>query len=217
VTAADAAPAPPRIGVFGGAFDPPHRAHRAVAEAALQQLMLDRLLIVPTGQAWHKTRPLTAAEHRLAMCELAFGDLARVSIDARETRRSGPTYTVDTLRELHAEHPRAALYLVVGADQWLALRTWHRWEDILRLATVAVANRPLAGEDAALPDLSAVGLPFVPLRLPPIDLSATALRARWQAGDAGNVAAALVLPAVARYISERRLYRTTGGATDSAA
>lgn len=198
-----------RIGVFGGAFDPPHAAHRALAEAALRQLALDTLCILPTGRAWHKTRPLTDAAHRLAMCHLAFDDLPGAVVDRREIDRDGPTYTVDTLAEVRAEHPDATLFLVIGADQWLAFRTWRRWADILRQATVAVANRPLEGGTGPLPDLSGVGLPFVPLDLPPIDLSATALRERWRDGAGGSAAAALVPPAVARYISDHRLYQTT--------
>lgn len=219
-TAPVCAPAARRIGVYGGAFDPPHRAHRALAEAALRQLALDTLLVLPTGQAWHKARPLTDARHRLAMCRLAFADLPGVVVDGREVARGGPTYTVDTLAELRAEYPGAALFLVMGADQWLAFRTWRRWDDILRWATVAVANRPLAEGGAPLPDLAQVGLPFVALDLPPMDLSATAVRDQWRQADrplgasdatpAPDVAA-LVPPAVARYISEHRLYAATHG------
>lgn len=208
MTAADPA-GPRRVGVFGGAFDPPHAAHRALAEAALRQLALDMLLILPTGRAWHKARPLTDAAHRLAMCHLAFDDLPGAQVDRREIDRDGPTYTVDTLAELQAEHPGAALFLVIGADQWLAFRTWRRWDDILRRATVAVANRPLAGSAGPLPDLASIGLPFVPLHLPPIDLSATALRTRWRDRADGPGAAALVPPAVARYISDHRLYEAS--------
>ena len=87
----------PRIGIFGSAFDPPHNAHVALALAALAQLALDHLLVFPTGQAWHKTRPLSGAAHRLAMARLAFDGMERVSVDDRELRRTGPTYTFDTL------------------------------------------------------------------------------------------------------------------------
>jgi len=105
--------------MFGGAFDPPHLAHRALAEAALDQLGLDALHMMPTGQAWHKARSLTSAEHRIAMCQLAFDDLPRTRIDTRETTRQGPSYTADTLAELAREYPGATLYLVLGADQLL--------------------------------------------------------------------------------------------------
>lgn len=202
-----------RIGVFGGAFDPPHAAHRAVAEAALRQLALDKLLIVPTGLAWHKSRPLTEPAHRLAMCHLAFDDLPGTQVDRREIERDGPSYTADTLAELQTENPGAALFLIMGADQWLAFRSWRRWDEILRRATVAVANRPLAEGSAAQPDLRSVGLPFVALELPSSDLSATAVRTLWSDPTQRPHIVSLVSPAVARYISDHRLYQAPQGSS----
>ena len=85
-----AAPAPvQRLGVYGGAFDPPHLAHTALARAAWEQLSLDALCILPTGQAWHKARELTDAEHRLAMTRLAFAEWPQARVDAREIHRAG--------------------------------------------------------------------------------------------------------------------------------
>lgn len=204
-----------RIGVYGGAFDPPHLAHRAVVEAALDQLDLDILLLLPTGQAWHKTRPLTDGVHRLAMCRLAFGDLARVRIDDREIRRRGPTYTIDTLREVASDHPGARLFLIIGADQLLALHTWHHWRELLEMASLAVANRAEdVGEDAMSSshppaDLSGVDIPHVRLQMPLINVSATSLRRQLTGAlpsDPPEVSP-LVLPAVASYISQHNLYR----------
>ena len=97
--------------MFGGAFDPPHLANHALAQAALAQFQLNQLLVMPTGQAWHKSRDLTAPKHRLAMARLAFADVPQVQVDARETQRTGPTYTFDTLTELRHEHPQAELFL----------------------------------------------------------------------------------------------------------
>ena len=99
-----------RLGVLGGAFDPPHRAHFALAQAAIDQLQLDQLRLIPTGNAWHKARALTIAHHRLAMCALAFADLDRAVIDPRETLRSGASYTFDTLTQLCLEFPAAQLF-----------------------------------------------------------------------------------------------------------
>lgn len=210
----DTAAEPSRIGVYGGAFDPPHWAHRALAEAALQQLRLDRLLILPTGQAWHKARPLTDAHHRLAMCLLAFGDLPRTQIDPRETRRSGPSFTADTLQELRREHPAAQFFLLLGADQLLAFKTWMRWTEVLQLAQLAVANRAThIGADALDPahtetDLSGVDLPFTRLDMPLANISATAVRARFgQPLGRTGTHAALVPQAVAGYISQHHLYQ----------
>ena len=98
-------PAPPRIGLFGGAFDPPHVAHVALVRAAMEQLGLNQLHVLPTGDAWHKSRTLSAATHRLAMARLAFGEIPGVVVDDRELRRAGPTYTVDTLRACKPSTP----------------------------------------------------------------------------------------------------------------
>ena len=133
--------APERIGVFGGAFDPPHNAHVALAQAAIAQLDLCELHIIPTGMAWHKARALTPPVHRLAMARLAFEGVPRVVIDQRELERAGPTYTIDTLETLKQENPTAALHLIMGADQFAAFRQWHRWDAILDLAIICVAER----------------------------------------------------------------------------
>jgi nicotinate-nucleotide adenylyltransferase len=202
-----------RVGMFGGAFDPPHVAHRELAEAALDQLGLDVLHILPTGQAWHKARPLSKAEHRLAMCELAFGDLLKVRIDPRETLRSGPSYTADTLAELAEEYPGAALYMVIGADQLLVFKTWVRWAEVLELATLAVAQRPhqsLANEqDTGLAaDISGVDVPFASLSMPLHHVSATAIRARASCINGhGPDLDRLVSKDVASYISTYSLYQ----------
>jgi len=190
-----------RVGVYGGAFDPPHRAHRALAQAALEQLKLDELRVLPTGQAWHKDRTLTAAEHRLAMARLAFKDLPKVVVDDRETRRLGATYTVDTLRELRAERPEAEFFLVMGQDQAAAFTTWHDWQAIAAMATLCVAGRPDAAP-AALP----AGVKVLPLGLPPMQESASEIRARL---TAGQEVSHLVPAGVASYIDQQHLYRTT--------
>jgi nicotinate-nucleotide adenylyltransferase len=202
-----------RVAMFGGAFDPPHVAHRELAEAALDQLGLDVLHILPTGQAWHKARPLTPAGHRLAMCDLAFGDLPNARIDPRETLRVGPSYTADTLAELAEEYPGAALYMVIGADQLLAFKTWVRWAEVLNLATLAVAQRPLQGlaneQDLGLAaDVSGVDVSFVTLSMPLHNVSATAIRARAScANGQGPDLDRLVSKDVASYISTYSLYQ----------
>jgi len=212
--AADNSSSPHRVGVFGGAFDPPHLGHRALAETALAQLRLDVLHVLPTGQAWHKTRSLTDAAHRLAMCEIAFGDLRHLCLDAREIQRTGPSYTVDTLAELAREYPGAQLFLLLGADQLQAFKSWVRWPEVLALATLVVADRAQdIGADAALQqdqvlDLGRVDLPFERLHMPLTNISATAIRARaGQSANRRDAEALLVPEAVARYISHHHLYQ----------
>lgn len=199
--------APRRIGMFGGAFDPPHIAHVALARAAVEQLGLDQLRIFPTGQAWHKARALTDGVHRLAMAQLAFAGVPRAVVDSREVSRSGPTYTIDTLRELQAENPGAQLVLVIGADQAEALHSWRSAGEIAKLAIISIAERarPM-GADAAF---DASKLPpgrFEPVELPPMPVSATEIRARVAAGQG---IAQLVPAPVAGYIDRYHLYRTT--------
>lgn len=196
-----------RLGMLGGAFDPPHRAHFALAQAALDQLQLDQLRIIPTGQAWYKARVLTSAEHRLAMCELGFAGLGRTVIDPRETQRAGATYTLDTLSELRREYPAAQLFLVLGEDQARAFTTWHRWEAIAKLAIICVAARAdESGATGGFSTESAPTPPFQRLELPLLPLSATDIRQRVASHKSVSP---LVFDSVARYIEQHHLYLTT--------
>ena len=197
--------APTRVGMLGGAFDPPHRAHVALARAAVAQLGLDRLFVFPTGNAWHKSRTLTSAEHRFAMARLAFAAVPEVLVDDRELRRTGPTYSIDTLRELQAEQPAAQLYLVMGEDQAGSFIRWQGWEDIARTAVLCVAGRGTGEGLAALRALP--GVRVETLQLPPMPESATEIRARL---THGQDIATLVEPAVASYIESHHLYQHIG-------
>lgn len=205
------APAPQRrIGVFGGAFDPPHNAHVALAEAAIAQFGLDTLYVVPTGHAWHKSQALSAPERRLAMARLAFGGLAHVEVDEREVQRPGPTFTIDTLTALQVENPDAQIHLFIGADQFAAFRQWHRWQDILDIAIICIAGRaqsmPVKPQFEAYESRSNR---FTLLDLPLMPVSATQIRqlAASGAATAGEITR-LVPEAVARYISLHQLYRS---------
>ena len=199
-------PRPRRIAVFGGAFDPPHVAHVALVRAALQALELDELRVIPTGQAWHKTRPLSAAAHRLAMARLAFAGLPQVVVDDRETRRPGPSYTVDTLRELQHEWPDAELFLLLGEDQALALPSWHAWQEIVQTAIICVADRGDGAQNK--PRFLAPKLHesrFRQLPMPALPVSATGIRNQIAARQAPGP---LVPEPVARYIEHHHLYQT---------
>ena len=197
-----------RLGIFGGSFDPPHQAHITLATRAIEQLHLDRLLVIPTGDAWHKTRNLTLAPHRLAMTRLAFTELPKVSVDSREIDRHGPTYTVDTLEEVAQEFPNAKLFLCVGGDQAKAFTTWHRWLDILHRATLAVAFRPEDKNAVHAIDHAQWhnGLPTGAIRLemPSLTISATDIRLQLAQSDTCPSA----LPAgVCEYIQQHSLYK----------
>lgn len=194
-----------RIGLFGGSFDPVHTAHVALAQLALTQLQLDELRWIPAGRPWQKSRQLAPARHRAAMVALAIEGEPRFLLDDCELRRSGASYTLDTVRELQADEPGAQWFLVIGQDQYAGLHTWLGWENLLKRVTLAVANRP----GAALqdnPQVRRAGHEAV--ALPMIDLSSTDIRARRGAGQGID---ALVPPAVARYIDQHHLYRGTSG------
>ena len=195
-----------RIGVFGGAFDPPHAAHVALAQSAVADLQLDELRVIPTGEAWHKSRPLSPAPHRLAMAQLAFSGLPCVVIDPRETQRSGPSYTVDTLRELHAQWPEAELFLIMGEDQARALPNWREWQAILQLAIICVASRANLDESSSrFLAPKAQKSRFRRLQMPANPVSATNIRARIAAHQS---VVPLVFESVARYIDQHHLYQT---------
>jgi nicotinate-nucleotide adenylyltransferase len=197
---------PRRIGMFGGAFDPPHIGHVALARAAVEQLRLDELRVFPTGQAWHKARELSPAPQRLAMAQLAFAQVPRAIVDDRELQRAGPTYTVETLRELRREFPQAELLLVIGADQAESLHSWREGDAIARLATIAIAAR--ARPVLAPEPFNASRLPpgkREPVELPPMPVSSTEIRRRAAAGE--DISGLVPVP-VARYIAQYHLYPT---------
>jgi nicotinate-nucleotide adenylyltransferase len=129
-----------RIGVFGGQFDPPHNGHLAVVRAAVGQLHLDRLLVVPSPRPPHRPEPDTPAEVRFELARAAFAGEPGVEVSRIELDRDGPSYTADTLAAL--SRPGRRLYLIVGADQLAALDGWYRPDLVRELATIAVAARP---------------------------------------------------------------------------
>jgi nicotinate-nucleotide adenylyltransferase len=195
-----------RIGVFGGSFDPPHSAHVALVRTAMFTLALDELHVIPTGQAWHKARQLSPAHHRLAMAELAFAGLPGIVIDPIEIQRVGPSYTIDTLRELRAQWPDAEFFLIIGADQARALPTWREWEEIVRLAIICVAGRgdsTRAGAQFVAP--KAQESRFRRLPMPDMPFSSTDIRAQVAARHS---VVPLVFEPVARYIDHHHLYQT---------
>jgi len=135
----------PRIGVFGGTFDPPHIGHLAIAEWARDRLALDRVIFVPAGTPPHKRDGArTPAESRLQMTRLATRGRPGFAVSTVEVRREGPSFTVDTLRLLQRRHPGARLFLILGADSLDDFATWKDPEEIARLATLVVAGRPPA-------------------------------------------------------------------------
>ncbi len=202
-----------RLGVFGGAFDPPHLAHVALVEVAIASLDLEQVRVLPTGQAWHKSRDLSDASHRLAMTRIAYAHLPQVVVDDREIRRAGASYTVDTLQELQVEFPKAQLYLLLGDDQRRSLPSWHQIEKIGRIAIICAAGRDtavrawseLSGASQTPTSLSdTLQARIRTLEMPLMPHSATDIRELLAKEQAIS---GLVPPAVERYIHEHHLYR----------
>ncbi|WP_245503458.1 nicotinate-nucleotide adenylyltransferase [Aquabacterium lacunae] len=195
-----------KLGLMGGSFDPVHQAHVALATTALQHLALEAVHWVPVGQPWQKTRQLAPAEHRLAMVRAATQHEPRFVVDDIELRRSGPSYTLDTVQALQVQHPQAQWRLIIGQDQYANLHTWHGWQDLLARVTLAVACR---GDQRPQPSATLAAHPHrvEVLPMPPMNLSSTDIRARLARGErAQTLAPAMVSETVAGYIDNHHLY-----------
>ena len=199
--------------VYGGSFDPPHRAHIALPHAAAEQigpLPGAGILYIPAGQPPHKSRPMTAAHHRLAMLRLALEDSDRAAISEIELNRAGPSYTVDTLRQLHSQFPGATLRLLIGADMAAIFYQWRDPQAILELAEPLVMMRAPADNEsllAMLPPGEAEAWRSRIVAVPPLDISSTELRTLLAAGDYQNPRLSAMLDAkVIQYIRVHHLY-----------
>jgi nicotinate-nucleotide adenylyltransferase len=196
-----------RVGVFGGAFNPPHLGHLVGAQEVLLQLELERVLFVPVGRAPHREIPDDpGAEARLEMVELAIAGDERFAAARIELDRDGPSYTSVTLETLRSEFPDDERFLILGGDQAAALPTWHEPEKVLELATVAVVER--VGWSR-----SAIGIQIARMRgsdgvryldMPLIQIASTGIRRRVREGRPIRY---LVPAAVEEYIAAHDLYR----------
>jgi nicotinate-nucleotide adenylyltransferase len=209
------------IGLLGGTFDPVHTAHLRLALEALEQLPLASIRWIPSGQPGHRGAPAAGVEDRLAMLRIATGDDPRFFLDYGDARGSAPTYTVNTLNRLRAElGGEVPLVLIIGADQMLALNTWHEWERLFELAHIAVAKRPryeiradaLASRLALEYARRAAGVAelatapagrIATFDMTPLDISASAIRDGIAAGRSPRY---LLPDPVLDYIGSHRLY-----------
>ncbi len=199
-----------RIGILGGTFNPPHLGHLICAQEAYLQLGLDRVTLIPARIPPHKpVEDEPGAEHRLELCRLAIRGDQRFQVSDLEIGRDGPSYTVDTLEELHSSSPDHELFLIVGGDIAAGLPNWHEPERVLSLATLAVAKRrgtSRAEVDGALRALRG-GERTLFFRMPRIAISSTMLRERARAGQPIRY---YVPDAVDGYINRHRLYAGVG-------
>ena len=201
------------IGIYGGTFDPPHAGHIAAAQAAMEALHLDKLLLIPDAQPPHKQLPHGSAtpQQRYDMTVLATASLGkRAEVSDMELRRAGVSYTADTLATLRAQYPEDTLYLLMGSDMFLSLHTWRRPEDIIALAHIAPFSRETEDESAAfdaqkayLEKHFAAQVTVIP-NPQVVEVSSTEIRARLARGQGGE----LLPPPVWGYIQRERLYGT---------
>ncbi len=190
-----------KIGVLGGTFDPIHSAHLLLAEQAREQLGLRKVLFVPAGDPWRKAfRRVTPAEHRLTMTRLAIEGDAGFVVDECEVQREGPTYTAETLHELHQRYKKDELYLLLGEDALADLPFWKDPERIADEACIVVAPRG----GVVLPELPFDTDRVVRIKMPFMEISSTDIRDRAKAGQSLRY---LVPDAIADYIKEHKLYR----------
>jgi nicotinate-nucleotide adenylyltransferase len=195
-----------RVGILGGAFNPPHIGHLVCAQEALVKLELDRVDFVPVGQAPHRELERDpGADARVEMCELAIAGDERLRLSRIEVDREGPSYTADTLEQLREGAPEDEFVLILGGDQAAALPNWHEPEKVLSLAEVAVVERTGFHREAIAVKIASVkgaaGVRF--FDMPRIDVSSSLVRRRVEQGKPIRY---LVPEQVAGYIESKGLY-----------
>ena len=190
-----------RLGIFGGTFDPPHVGHLVTAVNVRHEIALDRVLLVVNGQPWQKvgTRPISPAEDRFAMVAAAVGTVDGLEASRIEVDRPGMSYTADTLASLLEEDADRELFVLLGTDAALGLPTWERADEVRRLATIVVVERP--GSAVAGPP---PGWSWERVVVPRLEVSSTDLRARVADGRPLDY---LLTADVIAAIRDRGLYR----------
>jgi nicotinate-nucleotide adenylyltransferase len=222
------------IGILGGTFDPPHWGHLRLAEHFSRVLQLDHIIWMPAGQPWQKSSDITPAKHRLAMSEYAIETLhdlfvdhhiyTKIEISTLEMAREGPSYAIDTAKEIRALYgPETSISWLMGADSWANIKTWHQWPELPNFVHLAVASRPetdLSGANQANSSVFADKQTSDPqlLQLSPqghvlfdqglqINLSSSALRDGFYNNASWDELADAIPPLVLDYIEAKGLYR----------
>lgn len=206
--------------VFGGTFDPIHKAHLACAQYVLTHCAVREVQLMPCHLPAHRASPGVSAEHRAAMVQIAIQDMPGLQLQPLELNKNSPSYTVDSLRLLREQHPRGGLLFVMGMDSLAYFKQWHQWQSILQLAHLVVCQRP--GSTAADGDCPALLEQFgtnslqdlhlldcgkiMLLDNPPLDLSATRIRTLLEKSQSASELSQLLPAEVLQYIKTERLY-----------
>ncbi len=192
-----------RLGVMGGTFDPIHHGHLVAASEVQSYFKLDEVIFVPTGQPWQKAeREVSPAEDRYLMTVIATASNPRFTVSRVDIDRPGPTYTADTLRDLHALYPNSELYFITGADALAQILTWRDIDEIFELAHFVGCTRP-GTEDLKLPLDQLPGDRLTLLEVPALAISSTECRQRVESGEPTWY---LVPDGIVQYIAKRNLY-----------
>ncbi len=192
-----------KTGIFGGAFNPVHKGHVRLAEEAVKQLKLKRLLIIPTYDSPHKETKLAPFEDRAEMCRRAFGHIDGVEISDIEVSLGGVSYTINTIRELKSLYPDEQFFLLIGGDMLFSFDKWYKYESILKEAKVCAVAR----DNDSLVDMMEYANELGRIKVLPtqaIEISSTEIRSR---AAKGEDISELVPDGVAEYISQSGLYR----------
>jgi nicotinate-nucleotide adenylyltransferase len=195
-----------RLGLFGGTFDPIHLGHLILAEQCREACDLEQVWFVLAGTPPHKRGDRTPVSHRQEMVRIAIAGHPGFEVSDLETRRPGPHFSVETLREVHRERPGDELFFLIGADSLVDLPTWRDPEGIARLAVIVVVNRPGIAEvdAAALPDFGPAANKLRSVSIPPIGIASQDLRRRLAEGRSVRY---MIPRGVEVYIEAQRLYR----------
>ena len=197
----DAALRRARVGVMGGTFDPIHHGHLVAASEVAQSFDLDEVVFVPTGEPWMKDRVVTPSEHRYLMTVIATASNPRFTVSRVDIDRAGPTYTIDTLRDLRAQRPDADLFFITGADAVAQIVEWKDVDELWELAHFVAVSRP--GHRLSIRELPSQSVSS--LEVPALAISSTDCRQRV---DRGFPVWYLVPDGVVQYISKHHLYRS---------
>ena len=196
-----------KIAMYGGSFNPIHNAHINIAQAFVKKLKLDKLLFIPTAVPPHKSAgEMVSAQHRLEMCALAAKNVKKAEVSDIEIRRSGKSYTADTLRELSELYPDSELYLIMGADMFMTLTDWYQPEEIFKLAVICTVPRnddDMAALSEREKQYNEMGAKTVVLDLKRSDISSTEIR---RSVFEDRPISKFVCPEVEKYIYANYLY-----------
>ncbi|MGH3097179.1 MAG: nicotinate-nucleotide adenylyltransferase [Streptosporangiales bacterium] len=190
-----------RVGIMGGTFDPIHHGHLVAASEVAHQYDLDDVVFVPTGQPWQKAdAQVSAAEDRYLMTVIATASNPRFSVSRVDIDRDGPTYTIDTLRDMRKEMPEAELFFITGADALTQILSWRSVDEMFELAHFVGCTRPGHRLDASHLPEGSVTL----VEVPALAISSSEVRERAMAGEPVWY---LVPDGIVQYINKRHLYR----------